>query len=246
AERALNEINAGIYVFDLARLRQWLPQVQNANRQHEYYLPDVLAVALANKSTILALKADANDVAGINTRAELAAASRTMRSRINEHWMLSGVTLQDPATAYIDADVRIGTDAVIHPNVYLEGSTLIGSDVTIYPGCRIRDSYIESGCVVYENCSLDSAQLEADVKIGPFARLRPGTIVAKNARIGNFVELKKTVLGEGSKANHLAYLGDATIGKGVNIGAGTITCNYDGEHKYPTVIEDGVFVGRDS
>ena len=246
AERELREINAGIYVFDLAKLRQWLPQVQNANRQHEYYLPDVLAVALAQKATILALKAAAEDVAGINTRAELAAASKTMRRRINEHWMLAGVTLQDPETAYIDADVRIGTDAVIHPNVYLEGSTLIGSDVTIYPGCRISDSYIESGCVVYENCSLDSAQLEADVKIGPFARLRPGSIVAKNARVGNFVELKKTVLGEGSKANHLAYLGDATIGKGVNIGAGTITCNYDGEHKFPTVIEDGVFVGSDS
>ncbi len=139
-----------------------------------------------------------------------------------------------------------GSDVTLYPNIYLEGGTLVGSDVIIHPNCRITDSYIDAGCIIYENSSMDSAHLEPGVKIGPFARLRPDTHLQSGVRIGNFVELKKTFVGEGSKANHLTYLGDATIGRNVNIGAGTITCNYDGEKKHPTVIEDDVFIGSDT
>lgn len=245
-QKAIREINAGIYVFDLARLREVLPQVQAANRQKEYYLPDVIQLSLQYGWTVAAVAAPPEEVVGINTRVELAAAERIMRQRINEQWMLRGVTLRDPQSIYIDVDVRIGTDTVIHPNVYLEGGTLIGSEVVIHPNCRITESYIDSECVIYENTSIDSAHLEAGVKVGPFARLRPETVLGKNVRIGNFVELKKSSVGEGTKANHLAYLGDAKIGKNVNIGAGTITCNYDGEKKHPTIIEDNVFIGSDT
>jgi bifunctional UDP-N-acetylglucosamine pyrophosphorylase/glucosamine-1-phosphate N-acetyltransferase len=245
-ERKIREINAGIYVFNIQKLRRWLPKVKDSNKQKEYYLPDVIGLALQQKGRVAPLKRSAVDILGINTRVELASAAGVLRRRINEQWMLSGVTMHDPERICIDTEVQIGADTILYPNVYLEGTTRIGSDVTIYPNCRITDSYIESGCIIYENSSVDAARLEACVKIGPFARLRPGTVLAKDVRIGNFVELKKTTMGEGSKANHLAYLGDATIGKGVNIGAGTITCNYDGVHKHATVIEDDVFIGSDT
>lgn len=246
AEKKIREVNAGIYIFDIARLRKWIPKISDQNKQHEYYLPDVIALALRGGRRVIAVKAPSEEVMGINTRAELASAARLLRRRINEYWMLRGVTMHDPECTYIDADVQIGEDTVLYPQVHLEGTTRVGSDVTIYPNCRITDSYVDSNCLIYENSSIDVARIESGAKIGPFARLRPGTVLAKNVHIGNFVELKKTSVGDGSKANHLAYLGDATIGSGVNIGAGTITCNYDGVHKHPTIIEDDVFIGSDT
>ncbi len=245
-EKAVREVNAGIYVFDVSRTRELLPLVQAENKQKEYYLPDLISLALERNWTVLPQRVSANEVMGINTKVELADAHKTLRKRINQQWMLRGVTIIDPATTYIDTDVQFGTDVVLHPNIYLEGSTLVGSEVTIYPNCRISDSYIDSRCVIYENSSIDTAHLEAGVKVGPFARIRPDTYLQTGVRIGNFVELKKSFVGEGTKANHLSYLGDATIGKNVNIGAGTITCNYDGEKKHPTVIEDDVFIGSDT
>ena len=246
SEKLVKEVNAGVYAFDIAKLREILPEVQAENKQREYYLPDVIALALEKNWIILPQRVFPQEVMGINTKAELAEATRLLRKRINHQWMVRGVTMIDPSTTYVDVEVQFGSDVTIYPNNYLEGKTLIGSDVTIYPNCRITDTYIDSGCTIYESCSLDSAHLDPGVKVGPFARLRPDTHLQPNVRIGNFVELKKTSMGEGSKANHLSYLGDATIGKNVNIGAGTITCNYDGKHKHPTVIEDEVFIGSDT
>jgi bifunctional UDP-N-acetylglucosamine pyrophosphorylase/glucosamine-1-phosphate N-acetyltransferase len=245
-EKQIHEVNAGIYVFDVEKLKQLLPEVQAENKQKEFYLPDVIALALERQWTIFPQKAHCEEVMGINTKAELAEANRLLRKRINMQWMLRGVTMMDPETTYIDAGVQFGSDVVLYPNIYLEGNTLVGSEVKIYPNCRITDAYIDSKCVIYENTSIESAHLESGVRVGPFARIRPDSYLQKGARIGNFVELKKTVVGEGTKANHLSYLGDATIGKDVNIGAGTITCNYDGEKKHPTTIEDGVFIGSDT
>jgi bifunctional UDP-N-acetylglucosamine pyrophosphorylase/glucosamine-1-phosphate N-acetyltransferase len=244
--KQIREINAGMYVFEIAGLQDWLPRVQAGNSQQEYYITDVIEMALGDGQAVAPFSGPAEQVLGVNTRVELAQAAAILRGRINREWMLRGVTMRDPATTYIDADAQIGADTVLYPHVSLEGNTVIGEDVTIYPNCRISDSQIDSGCVIYENSSIQSAKLESGVKAGPFARVRPETVVRKNAHIGNFVELKKTTMGEGSKANHLAYLGDATIGANVNIGAGAITCNYDGVKKHPTVIEDGVFIGSDT
>lgn len=245
-EKGVREVNAGVYVFDISKMRELLPLVQADNKQKEYYLPDVISLALGQNMTVLPQRVNAEEAMGINTKVELAEANRILRKRINQQWMLRGVTMIDPETTYIDTGVQFGTDVVLHPNIYLEGSTLVGSEVTIYPNCRISDSYIDKQCVIYENSSIDSAHLEGSVKVGPFARIRPDTYLQTGVRIGNFVELKKSFVGEGTKANHLSYLGDATIGKNVNIGAGTITCNYDGEKKHPTVIEDDVFIGSDT
>jgi bifunctional UDP-N-acetylglucosamine pyrophosphorylase/glucosamine-1-phosphate N-acetyltransferase len=245
-QKKIREVNTSLYVFDIALLRRLIPKVQTNNKQKEYYLPDVIELAMQDEARVIPLLAPAHEVVGINTQVELAAAAKILRKKINEMWMLRGVGMVDPDRTYIDSEVQFGTDVTLYPNIYLEGSTMIASEVTIYPNCRITDCYIDSGCVIYENSSLDSAHVESGVKIGPFARIRPDTYISSGARIGNFVELKKTTVGKGSKANHLSYLGDATIGSGVNIGAGTITCNYDGEKKYQTVIEDGVFIGSDT
>lgn len=245
-EKKIHEVNAGIYLFDLTRLRELIPFIEDNNRKREYYLPDIVSVALQKELKVIPIKADPDEVMGINNRAELAAATRILRLRINDEWMRSGVTMQDPEHTFIDAEVQLAPEIVLYPNVYLEGATVIESDVVIYPNCRIRNSKIAQGCVIYENCSIESARLETGVKLGPFARVRPETHLGKDVRVGNFVELKKTSMEEGSKANHLSYLGDATIGKAVNVGAGTITCNYDGVNKFQTTIEDEVFIGSDS
>lgn len=245
-EKKIHEVNAGIYLFDLNRLRELIPFIEDNNRKREYYLPDIVSVALQKGLKVIPIKADPEEVMGINNRAELAAATRILRLRINDEWMRNGVTMQDPEHTFIDAAVQLAPEIVLYPNVYLEGATVIESDVVIYPNCRIRDSQIAQGCVIYENCSIESARLESGVKLGPFARVRPETHLGKDVRVGNFVELKKTSMEEGSKANHLSYLGDATIGKAVNVGAGTITCNYDGVNKFQTTIEDEVFIGSDT
>jgi bifunctional UDP-N-acetylglucosamine pyrophosphorylase/glucosamine-1-phosphate N-acetyltransferase len=183
---------------------------------------------------------------GINTRQQLAAAERTLYERICARWMEEGVTIRNPATTSIDADVVVGRDTVLYPHVTLEGRTVIGEDCVVRSYTRITDSVLGNRVAVQESCVMREARLEDNTSVGPFAHLRPGSVVRRAAKVGNFVEMKKAELGEGSKANHLSYLGDARIGKGVNIGAGTITCNYDGERKHETVIEDDVFVGSDT
>jgi bifunctional UDP-N-acetylglucosamine pyrophosphorylase / glucosamine-1-phosphate N-acetyltransferase len=247
AEREIHEINAGIYAFDLEPLVAALDQVATNNSQQEYYLPDLVAIYRRAGRPVEALRVDRpEEILGINTRAELAATSARVWQARREALMAAGVTLEDPATTWVDAGITVGPDSVIHPNVCLTGKTTIGARAEIHGGVRIVDSVLADDVVVLDHCVIVGARLAEGVSIGPFAHLRPGSEVGAGARVGNFVELKKTRLGAGSKASHLAYLGDATIGEKVNIGAGTITCNYDGVHKHPTVIEDEVFIGSDT
>ena len=189
---------------------------------------------------------DPQEVRGINSRTELAEVSRLVRQKKNEELMASGVTLVDPAATYIDPDVEIGADTVIHPGVIIEGRSRVGVACEIHAHVKITDSEIGDNVTIKSFSLMRGARIETGAEVGPFAHLRPETIVGERAKIGNFVELKKTTFGSHSKANHLSYLGNATIGANVNVGAGTITCNYDGEHKYDTVIEDGAFIGSDS
>jgi bifunctional UDP-N-acetylglucosamine pyrophosphorylase/glucosamine-1-phosphate N-acetyltransferase len=183
---------------------------------------------------------------GINSRVQLAEAERVIRQRIRNQWLEAGVTMRDPSSTWIDAGVAIGRDTVLYPSVTLEGRTMIGEGTTVHSGVRISDCVIGNHVEILDHCVLRESQVDDDAHLGPFVHLRPGVVVRRKAKVGNFVEMKKTELGEGSKANHLSYLGDAKIGKGVNIGAGTITCNYDGVHKYQTVIEENVFLGSDT
>ncbi len=247
AQRAIREINAGIYAFDLAPLFPALAQIATDNSQKEYYLPDLVAIYRRAGRSVAGIPAeDPEEILGVNTRAELAAMSARLWQERREALMASGVTLEDPATTYVDAGVVVGPDSVIHPGVHLLGRTRIGARAEIHGGVRIVDSELADDVKVLDHCVIAGAQIAEGVSVGPFAHLRPGSDLRAGSRVGNFVELKKTRLGAGSKASHLAYLGDATIGEKVNIGAGTITCNYDGERKHPTVIEDGVFIGSDS
>jgi bifunctional UDP-N-acetylglucosamine pyrophosphorylase/glucosamine-1-phosphate N-acetyltransferase len=248
AQLKVKEINTGFYVVDPGFLFQALRSVGNRNRQGEFYLTDIIGTAVRErrKLAVLRLERDPEEITGINTRSDLARADAILRRRIRRDLLENGVGLLDPETARIDAGVAIGRDTVIHPNVQIEGDTRIGEDCVIRSNSRLTDCRVGSGVEVRDSCVLEGSVLEDDVAVGPFARLRAGTVVRKGGRIGNFVETKKTELGEGSKANHLTYLGDSVIGKGVNIGAGTITCNYDGYEKFRTVIEDEVFVGSDS
>ena len=245
--RQIHEINAGIYAFSLDLLFESVRAIASQNAQGEYYLTDLVGIFRRRGlpvETLLIERAD--EIRGINTRSELANMGGIVRQMKNEELMAAGVTLIDPATTYVDVDVEVGADTVIHPGVVLEGHTRIGAACEIRSHVRISDSDIADHVTVNNFCVITGARVASGASIGPFAHLRPETEIGRDARVGNFVELKKSTLGEGSKANHLAYLGDATIGAGVNIGAGTITCNYDGQHKHPTVIEDGAFIGSDS
>jgi bifunctional UDP-N-acetylglucosamine pyrophosphorylase/glucosamine-1-phosphate N-acetyltransferase len=189
---------------------------------------------------------DPNEILGVNSRKELADVSVILNARKNADLMAGGVTILDPASAWIGPDVAVGADTVIHPNVYLEGRTLIGAGCTIHAGVRIVNSTLGDGVVVNNFCVITESQIGDGAKVGPFAHIRPDSRIDRDVHIGNFVELKKTSIGRGSKANHLSYLGDATIGENVNVGAGTITCNYDGTAKHATVVEDGAFIGSDT
>lgn len=247
AQKAITEINSGIYAFDLAPLFAALDSIGTANKQGEYYLPDLVGIYRKQKKTVTTYTvASANEIRGINSRTELAEVSTMVRQQKNEELMAAGVTLIDPATTYIDADVVVGPDTVIFPCVFLEGSTKIGAACEIHSGTRIVNSTIGDRVCVRNHTVVTDSTVEAGAFVGPFAHIRPGSQVGEDAHIGNFVELKKTTMGQGAKANHLAYLGDATIGAKSNVGAGTITCNYDGEKKHQTVIGNGVFVGSNS
>ena len=246
-QRAIDEINSGIYAFAVEPLFDALRSIGSTNAQGEYYLPDLVAIYRARGRTVeTMLLEDSREILGVNSRRELAEVSAILKSSRNEALMAGGVSIVDPATAYIGPDVEIGRDTILHPNVYLEGRTKIGANCEIHAGVRIVDSTIDDGAVINNYCVITESHVAAGARVGPFAHIRPQSEIGENAHVGNFTELKKTTLGKGSKANHLSYLGDAVIGEKVNVGAGTITCNYDGTHKHQTVIEDGAFIGRDS
>jgi bifunctional UDP-N-acetylglucosamine pyrophosphorylase/glucosamine-1-phosphate N-acetyltransferase len=245
--RQVREINGGIYAFDLPPLFDALRGIASQNAQGEYYLTDLIAIYRRRKLPVEALVVDnPAEIRGINSRTELAEVSRIVRQTKNEELMAAGVTIIDPATTYIDSDAEVGADTVIHPGVSIEGQSRIGAACEIQSHVRIVGSEIADRSIIHNFCLIIGSRIAEGASVGPFAHLRPETVVGEGAKIGNFVELKKTTLGPGSKANHLAYLGDATIGARVNVGAGTITCNYDGTHKHPTVIEDGAFIGSDT
>lgn len=246
-ERAIREINVGTYVVDGAFLFAALDKVQPHNAQGEYYLTDIVDMAVTQGRRVAALPlANPDEGLGVNTRLQLAEAEQVIRQQIRRRWMEAGVTMIDPASTWIDAEVVIGKDTVLHPNVTLEGKTVIGEDCEIRSFTRLTNCAVGSHVTILDHCVCADSQVDEQAALGPFVHLRPGVRVRKKAKVGNFVEMKKTDLGEGAKANHLSYLGDATIGKGVNIGAGTITCNYDGVHKYQTVVGDHVFLGSDT
>jgi bifunctional UDP-N-acetylglucosamine pyrophosphorylase/glucosamine-1-phosphate N-acetyltransferase len=246
-EREIREINSGIYAFDLGPLFQALRGIGAANAQGEFYLPDLVGIYRRQGLPVTTWTvADADEIRGINSRSELAEVNGMVRQRKNEELMAAGVTLVDPATTYIDSDVEVGADTVIHPCVHLEGSTRVGAACEIHSGTRVVNSTLGDRVTLLNHSIVVDSTIGPGCSVGPFAHLRPGSILASKARVGNFVELKNTSLGAGAKANHLAYLGDATIGERSNIGAGTITCNYDGIRKHPTVVGKGAFVGSDS
>jgi bifunctional UDP-N-acetylglucosamine pyrophosphorylase/glucosamine-1-phosphate N-acetyltransferase len=243
----ITEINSGIYAFDLAPLFDALRSIASQNAQGEFYLTDLIAIYRRRKLPVETLLIDnAQEIRGINSRSELAEVSRLVRQKKNEELMAAGVTFIDPATTYVDPDAEIGADTVIHPGVVIEGRTRIGSACEIQAYVRVSDSEIGDKVTINNFCLISGSHVAEGAALGPFAHLRPGTKVGEGAKVGNFVELKNTTFGPRSKANHLSYLGDATIGTDVNVGAGTITCNYDGVHKHRTVIGDGAFIGSDS
>ena len=247
AERRIREINTGVYCFRCPLVFRTLRRLRAENRQREYYLPDVLAMLRERGDTVRAVAhPDAWEVLGVNSRAELAAASRRIHERRVRALMEGGVTVQDPASVWVGPDVRVGRDALIHPNVHLEGRTTIGKATQVLTGCVIRDCRIGNGVTIQPYSVMAESVVGDGARVGPFAHIRAGSDLARGVHIGNFVEIKKSRIGDGSKANHLTYLGDALVGRGVNIGAGTITCNYDGVKKGVTVIEDGAFIGSDS
>jgi bifunctional UDP-N-acetylglucosamine pyrophosphorylase/glucosamine-1-phosphate N-acetyltransferase len=247
AQKKITEVNAGIYCFEKNFLLEALGSLDRNNAQGEYYLPDTIALARKKKKRVGALLCeDSREVLGVNTRKDLSLAEAVLRERVNTAWMLAGITLLDPETTFIGDEVMLARDTLLYGNVRLEGKTRIGEGCTIYPGSRIVDSVVEESVTVKDHSVIEESTIASGAAVGPFAHLRPGTVIGEGARIGNFVEIKKSTIGEGSKANHLSYIGDASVGKGVNIGAGVITCNYDGFQKYQTVIEDDVFVGSDA
>jgi bifunctional UDP-N-acetylglucosamine pyrophosphorylase/glucosamine-1-phosphate N-acetyltransferase len=244
-QRAVRECNAGIYVVESSFLWPALGRIKSANAQGEFYLTDLVEMAAA-QGPVGSVEADFGETAGVNDRVELAARARDMQARINAQHMRAGVTLHDPAATWIEEGVAIGPDTEIFPMVTLAGGTVVGRNVTIGQGCVLTASSVADGVNLKPYSVLEEARVGERSIVGPFARLRPGTELAEEVHVGNFVETKKARIGRGSKANHLAYLGDAKIGAGVNVGAGTITCNYDGVNKHLTELGDGVFIGSDT
>ena len=247
AQKKIVEINSGFYVFSVKELYANIGKLSTANAHVEYYLTDMAALLRKAKQRVVAWKTgNAAEVLGGNTRAELADLDEKMRLAKCRQLMADGVTVFYPATCVIDSDVKVEADTVIEPYVQLLGNTRIGTACRVRSYSVIRDSDIGDGVVIRPGCVIEQARVGAGAILGPYSHLRPGSDVGEGAHVGNFVETKNIKLGKGSKANHLTYLGDAEIGAGVNIGAGTITCNYDGLHKHKTVIDDGVFIGSDA
>lgn len=246
-EKRVNEINTSVYCFEAARLWTTLAEVKPDNDQGEYYLTDVIGILNRRGARVEGVPvADPREALGVNDRKQLAVAAAVQRARILDRLMEGGVTILDPGTTYIEDTVTIGTDSVIYPNVVIEGATTIGSDTVVGAGCHITRVTLGERVRLKPYCVLTDSVVEDEAILGPFCHLRPQSHVGAGAHIGNFVELKKTRLGKGAKANHLAYLGDATVGAGANVGAGAITCNYDGFNKHETKIGDGAFIGTNS
>ncbi|WP_295431795.1 bifunctional UDP-N-acetylglucosamine diphosphorylase/glucosamine-1-phosphate N-acetyltransferase GlmU [uncultured Thiodictyon sp.] len=246
-ELAVREANTGFLVADRARLDGWLQGLTNANAQGEYYLTDVIGLAVAQGERVASVHpVTLEEVSGVNDRVQLAALERFHQRRLAEGLMRNGVTLADPARLDIRGRLTTGRDLFIDVNLICEGDVTLGDGVRIGPNCLIRDSIIGDGTHIFANCVIEGAQVGSGARIGPYARLRPQARLAPDTHIGNFVEIKKANVGEGSKVNHLTYIGDTDIGAGVNVGAGTITCNYDGANKFRTVIGDGAFIGSNA
>lgn len=245
-ERSVKEINTGTYCFDNKALFDALKKVSNDNVQGEYYLPDVVEILQSEGEIVSAYQtSDFDETLGVNDRVALSQAEITMKKRINEYHMRNGVTIKDPNNTYIDAEVTIGRDTVILPGTVLKGNTSIGEDAMIGPNSEVKDCQIGDRTVVKQSVAHDSS-IGSDVQIGPFAHIRPASTIEDEVKIGNFVEIKKATFGKASKASHLSYIGDAEVGRDVNIGCGSITVNYDGKNKHLTKIGDGVFVGCNS
>jgi len=245
-QQAINEINSGIYCVDADFLRDGIRSIGNDNSQREYYLTDLVTIAVSRGLVCQATPTfDSNEIMGVNDRSQLADAARILRRRINREHLLSGVTMSDPEQTYIDHGVTIGTDTVIQHGCNIGTGTVIGAYCEIEQGVSIFGCRIGNGCHIKSGSVLEDSELGESVSVGPMAHLRPGTVLGGNVKIGNFVETKKITMGANSKASHLTYLGDAEIGRDVNIGCGTITCNYDGVNKHRTVIGDDVFIGSD-
>jgi bifunctional UDP-N-acetylglucosamine pyrophosphorylase/glucosamine-1-phosphate N-acetyltransferase len=245
-QKKINEVNTGVYLFEAAALQRALPSLRNENAQGEYYLTDVLQVLLQQKLPVAACRvADWRMTLGINDRVQLALAEQLLRTKINEQLMLAGVTLRDPAAVYVDAGVRVGRDTVLLPGTVLIGRTAVGKGCVIGPHTEIRDSVLGNNVTVRHSV-VSGSVLEDGVSVGPFAHLRPETLLRRGVRVGDFVEIKKSDIGSGSKIPHLSYVGDAEVGEDVNLGAGTIVVNYDGRRKHTTRIGDRAFIGCNS
>ena len=246
-QKAICEINSGIYTVDNALLHKYLPKLENNNAQGEYYLTDIVKMAVADGIDIATIQPDFDfEIEGVNDRGQLANLERIYQSHLVENLQVHGVQFADPSRVDIRGTLTCGQDVFIDINVVFEGDVTLGDSVYIEAGCVIRDSQIGNASHIKPYCVIDQSQIGAGVDIGPFAHLRPATVLSDNAKVGNFVETKKSTIGKGSKVNHLTYIGDAQIGDNVNVGAGTITCNYDGVNKFKTVIEDNAFIGSNS
>ena len=247
AQLLINEVNSGIMAVPGKKLKAWLSGLQNNNAQGEFYLTDIVAMAAAEGVTITtAHPQNPIETEGANNRVQLAQLERAYQLRKAEELMLNGANLRDPARIDVRGEVQVGSDVMIDVNVIFEGKVVLGNGVSIGANCILKDVVIGANTEIKPNTMVESSTIGADCSVGPYARIRPDSVLADDSHVGNFVELKKTVLGQGSKANHLTYLGDSVIGSKVNVGAGTITCNYDGANKFQTTIEDGVFVGSNS
>jgi len=247
AERAIDEVNTGVMAADARGLERWLASLDNDNAQGEYYLTDVVAMAVSEGEPVASVHPrEPDEFLGVNDRRQLAHLERLYQGRQARTLMDAGVTLRDPARLDVRGRVQAASDVRIDVDVVLEGEVVLGEGVEIGPFCHLKDVTLGAGCRVLSHSVLESVTADAGVTIGPFARLRPGTHLASGVKVGNFVELKNARVGEGSKINHLSYVGDAEVGRDVNIGAGTITCNYDGANKHRTVIGDGAFIGSDT
>jgi bifunctional UDP-N-acetylglucosamine pyrophosphorylase / glucosamine-1-phosphate N-acetyltransferase len=247
AERAIREINAGFYAMSAQRLAGWLKKIDNRNAQKEYYLTDLVGVAVAERVPVTAVKADhAWEAAGVNSKRDLAELERQYQRNISARLLEAGVTLADPARLDVRGTLDCGRDVAIDVNCVFEGRVTLGDGVRVGPNCILKNISVAAGSEILPFCHLEDSQIGARCRIGPYARLRPGSTLAEEVHVGNFVEVKASRLGAGSKANHLSYLGDSEIGARVNVGAGTITCNYDGAEKHRTVIEDDCFIGSDA
>lgn len=244
---AINEVNTGIMAIPGNKLSSWVSSLKSENSQKEFYLTDIVSMAVAEDTQVIHVQPQIPiEVEGVNSRVQLMELERARQAQLAHRLMINGVTIIDPKRLDIRGDVKTGQDITLDINVVLEGNVELADNVHIEPGCVIRNSIIGEGAIIKAHSILENAVVAAGCEVGPFARLRPGTELQENARVGNFVEIKKTVIGKGSKVNHLSYVGDSRIGDGVNVGAGTITCNYDGVNKFQTVIGDGAFIGSNS